>query len=314
MTRIRSRAILTLIAAALALSAIEAVNAAVPFRVGTMTVQCYGDHGTSLVLIPGLASGGWVWDDVVGRLKKDHVIYVITLAGFDGTTPVQGKLLDLADDSLLELLRAQHLKRPVLIGHSLGGTLAIRFAEEHSDLISGVVALDGLPVFPGMENMCANQRAGMAQGIHMQMAGMTPAQFAAQQLQYMKAVGVLSEARAVELAARTSRSDPAATAEYMSEDIALDLRPGLASIKVPVLEIAPYNAADFPKTMPMTEAQKTAYYRSLLQGIPTLEVVSIAPSRHFVMVDQPEVFAVTLSRFLAANSAGAAASPSAQKD
>ena len=115
-------------------------------------------------------------------------------------------------------------------------------------------------------------------------------------------------------AARTSRSDPAATAEYMSEDIALDLRPGLASIKVPVLEIAPYNAADFPKTMPMTEAQKTAYYRSLLQGIPTLEVVSIAPSRHFVMVDQPEVFAVTLSRFLAANSAGAAASPSAQKD
>ena len=123
------------------------------FRVGTMTVRHYGDHGRPLILIPGLACGSWVWDETVARLKKDHVLYVVTLAGFEGVAPVQGRLLELAGDSLLQLIRTQHLDRPVLIGHSLGGTLSIQFAESHSDSISGVVAVDGLPIFPGTEGV-----------------------------------------------------------------------------------------------------------------------------------------------------------------
>ena len=87
----------------------------------------------------------------------------------------------------------------------------------------------------------------------------------------------------------------------MSEDVALDLRPGLASISIPVLEISPYNAADFSNpARPISEPQKTAYYSALLQGTPKLEVVSIAPARHFVMFDQPDAFAAALTRFLAA--------------
>jgi pimeloyl-ACP methyl ester carboxylesterase len=271
------------------------------FRVGTMTVRHHGDHGRPLILIPGLAGGGWVWDDTVARLKKDHVLYVVTLAGFDGAAPVPGRLLELAGDSLLQLIRTQHLDRPVLIGHSLGGTLSIQFAEAHSDLIAGVVAVDGLPVFPGTEGVPADQRAKMGEDMRAQLAGATPEQFGARQMQFMRTMGTLSEARAVELAAHASRSDPAATAQYMSEDMALDLRAGLASIGVPVLEISPYNAADFSNpARPISEAQKTAYYAALLQGTPKLEVVSIAPARHFVMFDQPDAFAAALTRFLAA--------------
>jgi pimeloyl-ACP methyl ester carboxylesterase len=280
------------------------VNAAdVPsdLRIGTMVVKHYGDHGRPLILIPGLACGGWVWEDTVARLKKDHVLYVVTLAGFDGVAPVQGKLLELAGDSLLQLIRTQHLDRPVLIGHSLGGTVSIQFAELHSDLISAVIAVDGLPVFPGTEAIPAAQRAQMGENMRVQMAGATPEQFGAQQMQFMKTRGTLSETRAVELAGHTSRSDPAATAQYVSEDVALDLRPGLALISVPVLEISPYNAADFSNpARSISEPQMIAYYRALLQGTPKLEVVSIAPARHFVMFDQPDAFAAALSRFLAA--------------
>jgi len=313
MTRFQTQAVLVLLATLLTLSTTRSANAADPIRVGTMTVQRHGDHGTPLILIPGLASGGWVWDDAVAALKNDHVLYVVTLAGFDGIPPAQGKLMDLANDSLLELIRTQHLDHPVLIGHSLGGTLSIQFAENHSDLISGVIAIDGLPVFPGTEQVPAQQRAMMADGIRKRMAGATTQQFAAQQLQFMKTIGVLAEARAIELASKTSRSDPAATAQYMSEDIALDLRSGLASITVPVLEICPYNAADFPPAHLMTEPQKTAYYRTLLQGTPRLEVVSIAPSRHFVMIDQPAALANALTRFLNALPATTAAIPTTRR-
>ncbi|HTL29398.1 MAG TPA: alpha/beta hydrolase, partial [Tepidisphaeraceae bacterium] len=268
-------------------------------RVGTMTVQHHGDHGKSVILVPGLASGGWVWDDLVGKLKNDHQVFVVTLAGFDGTKAPSGKMLmDLADDSLVELIRTQHIDKPVLIGHSLGGTLSIRFAQEHSDFISGVIAMDGLPIFPGTEDVPAAQKAGRIEMTRALLAGMTPEQFKAQQLVFMKKQGVLSEAKATELAEKTSRSDIAATAQYMAEDLLLDLRPNLAAIKVPLLEICPYNAGDYLKTKPITEKEKAAYYRTLLKGTPNFEVVSISPSRHFVMFDQPDAVATAVNQFL----------------
>ena len=85
----------------------------------------------------------------------------------------------------------------------------------------------------------------------------------------------------------------------MAEDLAADYRPGLKNANVPILEISPYNAPDFSKPpMVMSETQKTAYYESLLAGAPQLKVMSISPSRHFVMLDQPAKFQQALDDFL----------------
>jgi hypothetical protein len=40
--------------------------------------------GRPLILIPGLASGGWVWQETVRAFSPDHAMYVLTLPGFDG--------------------------------------------------------------------------------------------------------------------------------------------------------------------------------------------------------------------------------------
>jgi pimeloyl-ACP methyl ester carboxylesterase len=80
--------------------------------------------------------------------------------------------------------------------------------------------------------------------------------------------------------------------------MAADLRPRLSRIKVPVVEISPFNAPDFA-AMGVDENGKTAYYRMLLTGVEKLEVVSVPGSRHFVMFDQPEKFAAALDGALA---------------
>lgn len=278
-----------------------AAPAATTFQVGSLHVTRYGDHGRPLILIPGLGSGTWVWQDTVTHFEKDHVIYTVTLAGFDGTqAPTGANYFDAADTSLLKLIETQHIQKPVLVGHSLGGTLSIRFAEEHSSLLSGVVAVDGLPVLPGTESMSAAQRQQMATGMQAQIAAATPKQFAEQQQQYMLQIGVLNPVLAKKLAVLQEKSSPAAVAKYMAEDLTSDLRPGLKNISVPLLEISPYYAADFDKPpMIMTEAQKAAYYQGLLAGAPHAKVISISPSRHFVMFDQPAKFRETLADFLA---------------
>ncbi len=277
-------------------------------QVGTLRFERHGDHGRPVILIPGLECGPWVWEQTIADLQKDHVVYAVTLAGFDGVPPPAhdagaGTLLDRADASLLQLIEREHIDRPVLVGHSIGGTLSLRFAGEHAKLLSGVVAVDGLPVFPGMDRARAAQRQAIAERMKARLAAMTPAQFQAAALSYMQHVGVIDPSLAMREAPLVARSDAKATADYMAADMAADYRPVLKQADVPILEISPYNAPDFAaaamgKQPATSEMQKTAYYQSLLANAPEAKVVSISPSRHFAMLDQPAKFRRTLAGFL----------------
>ncbi|MEO7067205.1 MAG: alpha/beta hydrolase [Rhodanobacter sp.] len=285
-------------------TAVLAQTPATTVTVGTLQAQRSGDHGQAVILIPGLQGGPWVWQQTIAQLQKKHVVYALTLAGFDGvpapaaSTDGSG-LMDRADASLLQLIQQQKIDRPVLVGHSLGGTLALRFASEHPTLIAGVVAVDGLPIFPGMERVSAEQRQAMAARMQQQLAAATPEQFKAQSLAYMQKIGLVDQQLAAKVAPMNARSDIKASAQYMAEDLAFDGRPGLKNANVPILEISPYYAADFSQPpMVMSEAQKTAYYESLLANAPNAKVMSISPSRHFVMLDQPAKFQQVLNDFL----------------
>jgi len=283
---------------ALALSLITpAFSAPATEEVGALRVEQVSAKGSPLIFIPGLACGPWVWEATVARLKDHYAIYLVTLPGFDGRKAQAGATIDSLQRDVRSLIEKRHIVKPVLVGHSLGGILGLGVAADDSALIAGVVAVEGLPVFPGTESITGD-RSAIAQRAHAQMDGQTPEQFAASQQIYMKQIGSVDEATALELAARTSRSDAAATADFAAQALALDLRPRLATIKVPVVEISPFNAPDFA-AMGVDENGKTGYYRMLLTGIAHLEVVSISPARHFVMFDQPEKFAAALDRALA---------------
>ncbi len=261
--------------------------AAERFDVGATLVERHGDKGAPLILIPGLASGAWAWQDTIRQFGKDHTIYVLTLPGFDGRPAVDGKGLAAAQDSVRELIEKRKLKRPVLIGHSLGATMSLALAGAHPELVRGVVALDGLPVMPGTEHWPATQRVQMVSMFNAGKPAPTPQAFAAQQQQYMRGIGTIEMARADELAKLSGKSDPAAVTRYMSEVLGLDLRSTLPAIKAPVLLITPYAPVDGAQQQ-TDEAGKAAYYTALMQGTPKLTVKTVSPARHFAMFDQPQ--------------------------
>ncbi|MES3020157.1 MAG: alpha/beta hydrolase [Pseudomonadota bacterium] len=267
------------------------------FDSGSLLVERHGERGRPLILVPGLASGAWAWQDLLRQLKGEHVIYVVTLAGFDGRAPVAGNGFASAEQALHDLIVTRKLASPVLVGHSMGATLSLAIAQKHPALVGGVVAIDGLPVFPGTEELPLAQRPEMAEGMRARIAAMPPASFAPMQQQYMRGVGVIEMSKADDLAKLTSKSDPAAVARYMAEVLSLDLRPGLPAIKAPVLVIAPYFNADTPDPE-QTEAAKKTYYQSLMAGTPKLTVVSVAPARHFVMFDQAQRVADAIRAYL----------------
>jgi pimeloyl-ACP methyl ester carboxylesterase len=267
------------------------------FGIGAMLVERHGERGRPLVLVPGLASGAWAWQGLVREFSREHAIYVVTLPGFDGRPAVAGNALDAARKSLVDLIGTRRLDKPVLVGHSLGGILALAVAEEQPALVGGVVSIDGLPVFPGTEELPAAQRLQMAQGAKARVAGVTAAAFGEQQQRYMRGIGVLDMDKADELAKLSAKSDPAAVGQYVADTLAVDLRPGLGQISAPVLLLAPYFEADAAQRQ-ISQQDTVEYYKMLMAGTPRLDVVSISPSRHFAMFDQPAQVADAIRAYL----------------
>jgi pimeloyl-ACP methyl ester carboxylesterase len=257
-----------------------------------------GSRGRPLILIPGLASGGWVWQETVRAFSGDHVVYVLTLPGFDGRPPAPVNAFASARAAVEKLMEQRRLDKPVIVGHSLGATMALAVAEDRPAQVGGVVAIDGLPVMPGTEALAPPERSRYAQGMKARMAGMNPALFASQQQAYMRTIGAVDMGKADDIALLTGRSDPASVGQYAADVLELDLRPGLKNIQAPVLVIAPWFEADGAQ-QGMSAQAKADYYRSLLAGAPKVEAVTVAPARHFAMIDQPQQVNDAIRKYLA---------------
>jgi pimeloyl-ACP methyl ester carboxylesterase len=305
---VRNRLAGALAAAIFSVTPLAARAAALPpdppraesFDVGMLHVDRYGS-GDPIVLVPGLASGAWTWNGLIPHLAAKHSVYAVTIAGFAGRPAAGSATFAAFENDLTALLDRRHIVKPVLVGHSIGGTLAIDYAETHPDRVRAIVAADGLPIFPGMQQLTQQQREAIGTQMGAAVTVQTHDQFLAYEKTYMASVGVHDAVLADQIAVLSAQSDAPSVAAWLQADLAADLRPNLAKITVPVLEIAPYSPAEGNPAAAMhyTEPEKAEYYRSLLAGVAKLDVVTIAPARHFVMLDQPERFQKALDDFLA---------------
>jgi pimeloyl-ACP methyl ester carboxylesterase len=265
------------------------------FDIGLLHVDHYGSGPSSIIMIPGLACGPWEWAREITLLSQNDTVYALTLSGFDGRPyQISGDPFDEFSRDFWALLDARKIARPAVIGHSLGGTLAIALAEEHSDRLAGVLALDGLPVFPTLAQADAAAREKAARGASAQIAAETHDQVLAYERIYMRQIGTLNPSLVEPAAALEARSDPQGIAAWVGADLSHDLRPDLARITIPLVEVMPYAPPS-----PYTEAQTLSFYQSLLAGAPHATVVPIENARHFAMLDQPKAVDAAITQFLA---------------
>ncbi len=298
--------------AAAAVAAVPSADRPKPTAVeaiASMRVEEYGHGSPAMVFVPGLSCGSWVWDDAVRRYAKSHAVYVVTLPGFDGVPsikPASGSRLDAADASLLALVTQKHLDHPILVGHSMGGFLVIRFGTEHSDLVRGIVAVDGLPVFPTLVDASPERRKIAADATDASLAGMSASDYASAQAGVIEGM-VTDQATVPRVAALTAVADPAAVGAFAANLLMSDVRPQLRKLTAPTMEIAPvptepaaFEGPQAATASPDARAESyRTFYASLFPGAPHLTVVPIANSRHFVMVDQPAALYGRIDAFVA---------------
>jgi pimeloyl-ACP methyl ester carboxylesterase len=266
------------------------------YDVGTLHIDQFGAGPHPLILIPGLAGGPWVYSDLIPRLSSAHTLYLLTLPGFDGQPFIPEKsLFNTFSQNFWTLLSDHHIDHPALIGHSLGGTLSFSLAEEHPERLSSVIAIDGLPIFPMLAFSTPDQRQTMASQMASTFSSLSKSELLANQKSFLSTMGTSKPELVGPAAELQSRSDPKAIAAWIEEDLTTDLRPNLNKITIPLLELMPYDPADHS---PYTQPQTLLFYQALLAGTPHATVLPITPSRHFIMLDQPDLFYQSITHFL----------------
>ena len=252
------------------------------------TVEVTGS-GPDVILIPGLGCSRDVWNDTVAHFKGQYRLHVLNIAGFAGTPAganAKGDILPAIVESLDAYIKANHLKSPVIVGHSLGGLLAMMEAKAYPEDVSKAVIVDAFPYIGVLFDPSATPDKLKPQVLAMK-AGIDsmPAEaFAATQAK--STAGMVSNAMDQKtVSGWTVASDRHVFAEAFFEDMMTDMRSDLGAIKTPFVVIAPHDDAS-----PYSFDQTNGFYAMLYQAHPNTKVIGIDHAKHFVMLDQKEAF------------------------
>ena len=114
---------------------------------GTALHLCDSEKGERcVVLLHGYLESMLVWDDFVPLLYKQGRVITLVLPGH-GISEVKGELhsMEFLADTVKGALDSLGIERCTLVGHSMGGYVALAFAERHPEQLEGLVLLSSTP-------------------------------------------------------------------------------------------------------------------------------------------------------------------------
>jgi len=250
-------------------------------------------QGPDLIFVPGLASSRETWRAAAQRLRGRYRLHLVQIAGFVGE-PARangaGPVLIPTAEALDAYIVDQKLAPAVVIGHSMGGTIALYLAEHHPEHLKKVLLVDALPYF-AVIMMGPGAKVETVRPIAERIRTAPPMTGEAQDKLY--ATLITGQAGRARLSAWNAASDPAAVAGALADDLELDLRPDLAKATTPITVLYPDNVA-----IGMPPGAADGYYGAAFAALPNKTLRRVDNSLHFIMLDQPAAFAAALDDFL----------------
>lgn len=261
---------------------------------GIVHYEAYG-RGRPVILLHGWINSWGVWQDVMIDLAENghYKVYALDFWGFGesakaNTPPFKVMSYVRMVDQFMDILG---IRCAPILGHSMGGTVALALALEYPQRVTRVGAV-GAPV------------VGSSLNFYLKLAAMNWIQLA-QRLPFLTHTIVRA------LIQLNTSGDSARVRKMLFHDAdrtsmesffrsigdlrRIDLRPQLHELTMPILGIS--GKADNIVAPNQIDI--------LAQNIATAQIQLMQASRHFPMLDEPELFNATIRQFLAAESSRA---------
>ena len=121
---------------------------------------CDSEEGEkAVVLLHGYLENMLVWDNFVSLLYKDVRVITLDIPGH-GISEVKGEIhtMDWLADTIAAALDKLGIDRATIVGHSMGGYVALAFAERHAERTEKLVLLHSTPYADSEEKRKNRQR------------------------------------------------------------------------------------------------------------------------------------------------------------
>lgn len=247
-------------------------------------------EGQPILLFPGFTCTSEVWNETITELSKTYECHVFTFAGFGDVAPIEKPWLSKIKASVEEYTKEKQLLNPMIIGHSLGGTLGLWLTSEENHPYSKLIVVDALPATGAL--MIPNfksENMAYESPWNQQLLAMDETAF--EQMATQMASGMVLDTEKRPLLKQWIINADRETYVYGYTDLLkLDLREDVANINIPVTILA----ATHPYGLEMAKSTYNAQYGKL----GTYDIEFAEGAAHFIMYDKPSWFMEQLKKRL----------------
>ena len=252
------------------------------------TVEIVG-QGKPILYLPGFTTPGSIWKETVESLDLERKSYLFSYAGFNGNEPIEIPWYSSIKNSIIEYIKDNNLSDIIIIGHSMGGNLALDIASELPNKVSKIIIVEALPCM--REVMMPNVPAEYLyydSPYNKQMLEMDAQQFKNMATNMVSNMTFNTDKKD-SLINWMLEADRKTWVYGYTDLLKLDLRSILNSVKCETLILG----ASFPDVKTAKEIYENQYSNLLNKTI-----IMATNSKHFIMFDQPEWFYKTINDFL----------------
>ncbi|WP_414900742.1 alpha/beta fold hydrolase [Sphingomonas flavalba] len=261
-----------LLAGFAAMPLLAAAPARATFTSARLTVTVRG-AGPDVVLVHGLNSSRAVWNGLVAALPgvRWHLVQIAGFGGLAAGANANGAVLGPVTAEIARYCAEAGLRRPAVIGHSMGGIIALMLGLRFPAVSGRLMVVDILPapargfgLDPSMRELFDGLQAAFG--------------------------GQRGMAALMGLFGGDTASDSRVSATALRELAETDLGPAITRLAAPLTVVYAEPPPDIADPRRVVSGYRAAYPRATLVGV--------AGAGHMIMLDEPVRFANITKTFL----------------
>ncbi len=104
-----------------------------------------GEHKPVLIILHGLYGASDNWMSIAKSWSNDYEIYLVDLRNHGQSPHSSVHSYEAMCNDIIELMDAQKVKKAILLGHSMGGKVAMRLAMDYPERVNSLIVVDIAP-------------------------------------------------------------------------------------------------------------------------------------------------------------------------